>query len=301
MGCVVNLNKPPNIASRRAVSEVRKILKAKKAGHAGTLDPLAEGILLVCIDEATKISRFLSGLDKEYLATVRLGQATDTFDSEGSILSENDVSGITFADVESVIVKFDGDVMQVPPMFSAVKIKGKPLYKLARKGHVVERQPRKVHISGIDIIEFNNPILKLRIECSKGTYIRSIANDIGYLLGVGAHLSGLKRIRVGNFRIEDSVNMIPDDIKNNLIPMDSALSTMREMTLADEAASKLRNGVPVQCSGVTILNFEALDEREKSGLFRLKNKAGELFAIGKIIDGVVKTERVFIAKPKESF
>jgi tRNA pseudouridine55 synthase len=301
MGCVVNLNKPLNISSRKAVSEVRKILKSKKAGHAGTLDPLAEGVLLVCIDEATKISGFLSGLDKEYLATIRLGQATDTFDSEGNILSENDASGITFADVESVITKFDGDVMQVPPMFSAIKVKGKPLYKLARKGHVVERQPRKVHIAGIDIIDFTSPVLKVRIACSKGTYIRSIANDIGHLLGVGAHLGGLKRIRVGRFRIDDSVNMIPDDIKNNLMSMDSALSTMREVTLTDDAALKLRNGVPVQCSGVSILNFEALCDSEKSGLFRLKNKAGELFAIGKIRDGVVKTERVFLAKPKETF
>ncbi|MEE9524468.1 MAG: tRNA pseudouridine(55) synthase TruB, partial [Thermodesulfovibrionales bacterium] len=234
MGFVVNLNKPSNITSRRAVSEVKNVLKAKKAGHAGTLDPLAEGVLLVCIDEATKISRFLSGLDKEYLATIRLGQVTDTFDSEGNILTETDPSGVTIADVEAVITKFVGDVMQVPPMFSAVKINGKPLYKLARKGHIVERQPRKIRITRMDIIEFNSPLLRLRIECSKGTYIRSIANDIGDLLGVGAHLNRLVRTRVGSFNIEDSVNLVPDEIRNSPVAMDRALSSMMEITLSNE-------------------------------------------------------------------
>ncbi len=301
MGCVVNLNKPSNITSRKAVSEVRKILKAKKAGHAGTLDPLAEGVLLVCIDKATKISRFLSGLDKEYLATIRLGQVTDTFDSEGNILTENDASGVTIADVKAVITKFVGDVMQVPPMFSAVKINGKTLYKLARKGHIMERQPRKVKITRMDIIEFNSPILRLHIECSKGTYVRSIANDIGDLLGVGAHLNRLVRTRVGSFKIEDSVEIMPDDIRNNLVEMDDALSSMREIMLTDDAALKLKNGVPVQYSDMNVLNFESLLKGENSGFFRLKNRSGELFAIGKILDGEVRTKRVFLTKPKGTF
>jgi tRNA pseudouridine55 synthase len=301
MGCVVNLNKPPNITSRKAVSEVREILKAKKAGHAGTLDPLAEGVLLVCIDEATKISRFLSGLDKEYLATIRLGQVTDTFDSEGNILTENDASGVTIADVETVIAQFVGDVMQVPPMFSAVKINGKPLYKLARKGHTVERQPRKVQINRMDIIEFNSPVLRLHIECSKGTYVRSIANDIGDLLGVGAHLNKLVRTRVGSFKIEDSVEIMPDDIRNNLVAMDDALSSMKEITLTDDASLKLKNGVPVHFSDMNVLNFDSLSVGENFGFFRLKNQSGELFAIGKILDGDVRTKRVLLTKPKGTF
>ncbi len=153
----------------------------------------------------------------------------------------------------------------------------------------------------MDIIEFNSPLLRLRIECSKGTYIRSIANDIGDLLGVGAHLNRLVRTRVGSFNIEDSVNLVPDEIRNSPVAMDRALSSMMEITLSNEASLKLKNGVPVHFSNMNVLNFESLSKGENSGFFMLKNQSGELFAVGKIKDGEVRAKRVFLTKPKGTF
>jgi tRNA pseudouridine55 synthase len=301
MGFVVNLNKPYQITSHRAVSKVKKILKAKKAGHAGTLDPIAEGVLLICIDEATKIARFLTGLEKEYIATIRLGQKTDTYDSEGKVIESHDPSAVGISEVEAVVVQFTGLIEQVPPMYSAVKSQGTPLYKLARKGKVIERKPRTVNIIGLEILEFRNPMLKVKVICSKGTYIRSLAHDIGDQLGVGAHLDRLVRTRVGDFTIEDSVSMEPEEIMNGLIAMDASLGEMKEMRLKDESAVKIRNGVPILFADENILNFESIIVCDETEYFRIKDESGELFAIGKVRDSYVRTERVFLTKPKEVF
>ncbi|HDZ88569.1 MAG TPA: tRNA pseudouridine(55) synthase TruB [Nitrospirae bacterium] len=301
MDFVVNLNKPSNISSHRAANEVRKILGAKKAGHAGTLDPLAEGVLLVCINEATKISRFLSGLDKEYKAVICLGQKTDTYDSEGKILRTGDISGVGLPDIEDVVRGFIGEINQIPPMFSAIKSSGKPLYKLARRGIVIERRPRKVRISDIEILDFRKPLLVLGIRCSKGTYIRSLADDIGESLGTGAHMCGLVRTRVGKFDLKDSVSIDRELIRCNGIPMDKALAGMEEIVLDDRTSSRLRNGQVVYFSSLNVLNFKSIANIDKSGFFRLKDGSGELFAIGTISDGWIKIARNLLTKPKAIF
>ncbi len=300
MSHVLNLNKPLNISSHGAVSSVKKKLSVKKAGHAGTLDPLAEGVLLVCIDEATKISRFLAGMEKEYEASITLGQATDTFDSEGKVTGTSSIADVREEDVRRVIEKFTGIIWQVPPMYSAVKVNGQKLYKLARKGSTVEREGRKVNIKEIEMTSYEPPIVSIRVICSKGTYIRTLADDIGKELGVGAYLSGLTRTRVGNFSIEDAVGL-DEDMQKGLVSMDSALSYMPEIRMRSEAAVKLQNGVRVEYSINNVSNFRTVDEMHKMAIYRLKNDDGRLFAIARIEEGVIRTERVFSTKPKEVF
>lgn len=301
MGFVVNLNKPAKITSHQAVQSVKHLLKGRKAGHAGTLDPDAEGVLLVCINEGTKVSRFLSDLDKEYVGVIKLGEKTDTFDAEGKILETKDASVIRRKDMGKMLKRFIGNIEQVPPMYSAVKHKGTPLYKFARKGRIVEVPPRIVSIFDIRMINFENPFLTLRIHCSKGTYIRSLANDIGDILGTGAHLLKLVRTRVGNFTIKESVALVYEEVKKGLIPLDSALSNLKEIVLKIDAAKKSRNGESVIFSEKNIANFGHLSSIEKSSFFRLKDFHGTLFAIGKIVDDAVKVERMLLIKPKEIF
>ena len=200
MHAVVNLDKPAGLTSRTAMVLAQRALGAKRAGHAGTLDPLATGVLLVCLDEATKISGYLLDLEKEYTATLKLGERTDTLDAEGTVVERVEDFSVTESQVEKVLEKFRGGIEQVPPMYSALKRSGTPLYKLARKGITVERPPRKVRISELELTGFAPPLLELRITCSKGTYIRTLADDIGADLGMGAHVTALRRLRIGHFR-----------------------------------------------------------------------------------------------------
>src|SRR5208283_2468301 len=182
MDLVVQFNKSGNMTSHDAVSAVKKLFKVRKAGHAGTLDPLATGVLLVCLNEATKITGYLSDLGKEYIVTAKLGEATDTYDTEGVITRRIAVPDITRADIETTLQRFTGDIEQTPPMYSAIKVDGRPLYELARKGIEIERRPRVVTIHSVDLIEVSLPYIKLRVVCSKGTYIRSLCNDVGNAL-----------------------------------------------------------------------------------------------------------------------
>ncbi|MBM4141723.1 MAG: tRNA pseudouridine(55) synthase TruB, partial [Nitrospira sp.] len=198
MNVVINLNKPKEISSQQAVIKVKKIFAARKAGHAGTLDPIATGVLIVCLNEATKITRFLSDLNKEYIVRLKLGERTDTLDVTGRIIEKKDCLSLNVADISPVLSNFTGQIKQIPPMYSAVKIGGQQLYKLARKGMNVERPERMITIYGIDLINFEQPYLDLNISCSKGTYIRTLCDDIGNDLGVGAHMVSLERTRVGS-------------------------------------------------------------------------------------------------------
>jgi len=303
MGCVVNLNKPSRITSHQAVSRVKKTLGARKAGHAGTLDPLATGVLIICLDEATKVSRFLADQDKEYIATIRLGAETDTYDAEGRVTCTSDPGGITQADIGRALEGFRGEIEQIPPVYSAIKSGGEPLYRLARRGKRIEVCPRKVFISDIELLSFRLPLVSLRIECSKGTYIRSLAHDLGRSLGVGAHLAALVRTRVGRFSLSDAVELDETDkVKKGVIPMDEALTHMPEILLRDRASAMVRHGVPVELLPVYIRNLETLDQGgAHASFFRLKNEAGELLAIGQIKGGRVRVVRNFLTKPKEVF
>lgn len=287
MNVVINLNKPKGISSQQAVTRVKRITGAKKAGHAGTLDPMATGILLVCTGEATKITRFLSDLDKEYLAVMKLGEKTDTYDSEGTVIERSADFSFKREDIEKVLAGFRGTIEQTPPMFSALKVGGRPLYALARRGIMIERAGREITIHGIEISEFSLPFVEMKISCSKGTYVRSLCNDIGEALGVGAHITGLQRTRTGGFRIEDSMTL--DEIEkspatgNAFVSIDEALGHLREMSLDERDFSRAKNGLSVKhhAPGLTQESF-----------VRLKDPSGRLFALGRVLESTVKIERV---------
>lgn len=291
MNIVVNLYKVSGITSHDAVTAVKKLFKVRKAGHTGTLDPIATGVMLICLNEATKITGLLSELDKEYIMTAKLGESTDTFDSEGKVTKRLDIgdlsSKIERRDIESVIQNFIGEIEQMPPMYSAIKFSGQPLYKLARRGIEVERKPRIVTIKEIEIKEYAPPFLKLRVACSKGTYIRSLCNDIGNALGVGAYITGLIRTRIGDFSIRDSANIeeLPHKI-SALYPIDEALRHMPEIILAGNDIKRAKNGNPI------IPPYPPIVKDGKNGFIRLKDSEGRLFGIGKISKDVIKIERL---------
>jgi len=290
MDLVVQFNKSGNMSSHDAVSAVKKLFKVRKAGHAGTLDPLATGVLLVCLNEATKITGYLSDLDKEYIVTAKLGESTDTYDTEGIIIRKSEYAlAVTRSEVEKTLSGFTGAIEQTPPMFSALKINGKPLYELARKGIEVDRKPRVVMVRSIDIMEFKLPFLRLRVSCSKGTYIRSLCNDIGDALGVGAHVTELARTRIGDFTLENAAEI--DELPRKteaLHTIDVALKHLPEIHVNRDEYLRARNGNPI---GLT-LDIER--KGGQSGSFvRMKNPEGKIFGIGKAAANSIKIERLF--------
>jgi tRNA pseudouridine55 synthase len=197
---ILLLNKPSGISSNQALQKAKKILKVSKAGHFGTLDPLAEGLLIIGINSGTKLSKFLLNDEKEYEATIRLGISTDTDGSEGRVITSNNTE-ISIETLLEILDQFRGEQTQIPPKYSAIKIQGRKLYDYARKGEEIDIQPRKVTIHFLEILEFEYPILQIKLKVSKGTYIRSIARDLGQKLGVGAHLTKLVRTGQGDFSL----------------------------------------------------------------------------------------------------
>jgi tRNA pseudouridine55 synthase len=301
MNIVINLNKPENISSQQAVLQVKKLLAARKAGHAGTLDPIATGVLIVCLNEATKITRFLSDLDKEYLVRLKLGERTDTYDSTGRILEKKDYQAIKEEDIRYVLNNFTGHIDQTPPMFSAIKVGGKPLYKLARKGINIERPVRSIHISEITLLSFTPPYIDLKVTCSKGTYIRTLCEDIGKTLGVGAHMVALQRTEIGNFRIEDSISI--EELKHKesaFFSVDFALSHLGEIILDEDSYRKARSGIPIIFAKDNRFSSQA-EQKDEEGLqyqlrineyVRLKAPDKRLFGIGRIESERIKIERL---------
>lgn len=288
MNTIINLNKPKGISSQEAVNLAKRMLGVRKAGHAGTLDPIATGILLVCTGEATKVTRFLSDLDKEYVAVVKLGEKTDTLDAEGEPIEKIEGFWLGQEDVERVVAKFTGTIEQTPPMYSAVKVGGRPLYKLARKGITVERAKRRVTVYGVEITGFGLPFVEMRISCSKGTYIRSLCSDIGDALGVGAHLFELTRTRIGDFRLEDSVELddfggIARDLSHKSGSISEALSHLNELGLSEAEFVRARKGLPI--------SFQESDFSPGS-FIRLNDPSGNLFAIGRAACTEIKIERI---------
>ncbi len=286
MNIIVNFNKEKGITSHDAVQSVKKFFKVKKAGHAGTLDPIATGVILICLNEATKITGFLADLDKEYIMTAKLGESTDTYDSEGRIIKKVDISNISLGieDIKKIIRGFIGPIEQVPPMFSAIKASGKPLYELARKGIEIERKPRIITINSIDIINLEMPFLSLKVSCSKGTYIRSLCNDIGNALGIGAHIVELTRTRIGDFSIENSskISELPNKT-SALHTIDSALRHLPEVRLKGDNLKRARNGNP----------FKLAEGDYQGHYIRLKDPDGRLLGIGKVTNGSVIIKRLF--------
>ena len=206
-GRILNVDKPMGLTSFGVVRKVRSWIGCRKVGHAGTLDPMATGVLLICTGRSTKQVDTLMGLDKVYEGTITLGRTTDTDDAEGIVVAEHEVPDFSEDVLRSTLQSFQGDILQIPPMFSALKKDGKRLYKLARKGITVERAPRRVHVKEIAVLDWDRPNLRIRVHCSKGTYIRSLARDIGATLKTGGTLTALRRMRVGSYRVEDAFSL----------------------------------------------------------------------------------------------
>ncbi|MGV0951111.1 MAG: tRNA pseudouridine(55) synthase TruB [Azonexus sp.] len=247
---VLLLDKPLGLTSNNALQKVRRLFSAAKGGHTGTLDPLATGLLPLCFGEATKFSADLLDADKTYEAVIRLGVTTDSGDAEGAVIATAAVD-VSESDVSRVLPQFTGDLQQIPPMHSALKRNGRPLYELARQGIEVEREPRAVTIHAIDCLSFSGDLLTLRVSCSKGTYIRVLAADIGQALGCGAHLAALRRTAVGALDLARAVTLAELEALDEagragrLQPVDTLLQSLPVLSIEGEAAERFRHGNPV--------------------------------------------------------
>lgn len=204
---VLLIDKPSGLTSHDVVDKVRRKLKMKRIGHAGTLDPMATGLLILLVGKATKLSQYLMSLGKTYEGTITLGETTNTFDGEGEVMTRRPIPILSRKDVETVVGSYIGDQYQKPPMFSAVKINGQPLYKLARQGKEVEREPRFIRISRFDVTRFEGAEIDFSLDCTKGTYVRSLANDIGEKIGCGGYLSNLRRTASDKFHLCDAMTL----------------------------------------------------------------------------------------------
>ena len=268
------IDKPKGVTSANCVYKLRKILRVKKIGHCGTLDPLATGLLPVCIGEATKFSSFMSDLDKTYEVDISFGLETDTGDIEGEIISEA-INNFNEIDLRRVLKSFEGPLTQTPPMYSALKDKGKPLYWWARKGVFLFRKQRNITIHKIELIEFRNNIAKLKVSCTKGTYIRSLTESIGRALLTKAMVVSLRRLSVGDIKTEDMVlmpNEESNDIAGSILPSDFLLKHLSMAVLNKEDVKKVRNGQSIYYNA----------QLKKKGLVRIYTDKSLFMGIGEL-------------------
>ena len=281
------LDKPPGFTSNASLQKVKKIYSVAKAGHTGSLDPLATGVLPLCFGQATKFSQFLLEANKRYLATIVLGTTTETGDADGRVLVQTEVPQIN--DLNFILEQFRGEITQTPSMYSALKLGGQPLYKLARAGIEVERKPRKVRIFKLELVKHIDEEVVLDICCSKGTYIRSLAEDIGSVIGCGAHVSGLRRIRSGPYTIDqtittDRLERLRDDgydaLDKLLLPISSALEQWPVVELEAITASYFRQGQPVQVAKSPLKGWVRVynEAREEDGFIGV----GEILEDGRV-------------------
>ena len=294
---ILILDKPIGLSSNRALQNVKHLYTAAKAGHTGSLDPLATGVLPLCFGEATKFSQYLLDADKAYESTFVLGTITDSGDAEGKVLEERDTSGITQADVVAALKAFEGEIQQVPSMFSAIKQNGQPLYKLARQGLEVERKSRSVVIKTLQMRAFRpgaKPEVDIFLECTKGTYVRSLAEDLGNSLGCGAFVSALRRTRAGSFEIGDSITLSAlESLKTNgeieqmdqlLLPADAALGALPLVRLSESGGFYMRQGQPVMVPNAPC-----------DGIVRVALETGEFLGVAEILDdGRVAPRRLIV-------
>jgi tRNA pseudouridine55 synthase len=252
MDGILNINKPRGKTSFQIVAKVKGLCREKQAGHAGTLDPQATGVLPICLGQATRVIEYLFNTTKTYRAEVEFGITTDTYDATGKVIRVADAAGISREMVEAVLVKFRGAIQQIPPMYSAVKHKGKPLYKLARSGIEVERRSRPAYIYSLEISGWEPPVVTLDIVCSKGTYVRSLAYDMGEALGCGANMKDLVRQKVGPFTIEEALTLsqLEEAFQQGygekyLYPLDFALLSINAIVVNEERRCSLIHGAPI--------------------------------------------------------
>ncbi|MBW8898433.1 MAG: tRNA pseudouridine(55) synthase TruB [Massilia sp.] len=291
---VLLIDKPVGLSSNDALTKVKRIVNAKKAGHTGTLDPFATGLLPLCFGEATKFSQDLLEADKTYDAVVHLGITTTTGDTEGEAVATRPVD-VTMEQIETALTRFRGPIMQVPPMYSALKRDGKALYEYAREGIVLEREARPVTIHKLEMLAYEAPMLTIRVTCSKGTYVRVLGEDIGAELGCGAHLNALRRIQVGNLTVDGMVTLEQLQAHDNplslLAPVDALLSSFPRVELTAELAARFLNGQRLA------LNREPVTLPEAQGRVRVYHD-DKLLGTAILQDyGVLAPERL-IARPQ---
>ncbi len=287
------LDKPAGMSSNEALQQVKRLFNAQKAGHTGSLDPLATGMLPICLGEATKISGFLLDADKRYRMTCKLGIKTATGDAEGEILQQRPVPRLDPDQLESALVGFRGEIQQIPPMYSALKHQGERLYKLARQGQEVERAPRTVMIHELTVLRQGDDEIDLEVACSKGTYVRALAEDLGEALGCGAHVSALRRLAVGPYRDPEAMITLEElrhlgedgyaALDHRLLAVESALYDWPQLRLSADSAFYLRQGQAV-----------LVPKAPTSGLVRLYDQHEQFLGVGEIQDdGKVAPRRLF--------
>lgn len=290
---VVVVDKPVGPTSFAIVRDARRQTGARKVGHGGTLDPLATGVLPICFGEATKLAQFLLDADKEYQATIRFGVETDTYDAEGSVVATADVGHLSEERVRQGLAGFVGEQQQIPPMYSALKRDGRPLHEYARAGEVVERAPRAIRIMTLDLLSFSAPEATIFMRCSKGTYVRSLAHDLGRTLGTGAHLTALRRTRSGPFTLAQAI--APAALGGAtlpVVPLAEALSHLPAMVVSDVAARAVSEGRRVAWAD---LAREPAPIPAEGTRVRLLTETGELLAVAPAgaPTELVRTLRVF--------
>jgi len=300
---VLIVDKPTGMSSGYACRKVSRHFGLKKAGHLGTLDPLATGVLPLCINDGTRLAQYLMHVDKEYVATMRLGSTTDTQDSQGQVLSKSDLLPDSEEKIHQACAGFQGEQMQLPPMYSALKRNGRPLYELARRGETVERKQRSITVSALEILSIDMPDVTVRVCCSSGTYVRTLCHDIGQVLGCGAHMTALRRMRCGHFEIDAALpvetalkleaDMIPQQA---FVAMRDTLKDMPEIMLSIELERKVCNGVALSGQDIPSLCREAFPS---GALIKLVAQDGRLISIGSSVasdsnEAMLRPVRVFV-------
>ncbi len=283
MNGIVIIDKPAGWTSQDVVSKLRGILKTRRIGHGGTLDPMATGVLPVFVGRATRGVEFFEHAEKTYEATIRLGLTTDTEDTSGTVLEEKEVS-VSEEDFLGVLPKFRGKIQQIPPMYSALKVNGQKLYDLARKGREVERQPREIEIFKLECLEFNGAEARLLVHCSKGTYIRTLCKDIGEALGCGGCMAALRRVTAGEYTIGDAVTLdeliAAENPENYLRPVDSMFRNYPAVTLTPNQEKRCRNG-------------NAFSVTHPDGTYRAYGQNGDFLMLAKVENGIMSTIKSF--------
>jgi len=281
---IIIIDKPVDWTSQDVAAKLRGVFHEKRIGHGGTLDPMATGVLPVFVGRATRAVEFFEHAEKEYVAGLRLGMETNTQDTTGEIVAEKPVS-VTRQQLERVLESFLGPQQQVPPMYSAVKIGGKKLYELARQGKTVERNPRNIEISELELLDGTGADWTIRVRCSKGTYIRTLCHDIGQALGCGGCMSSLRRTAAGAYRIEQAVALsdliVMEDPESCLLPVDSVFAHLPAHTIHENQCRAVYNGAAVKAAALT------------DGLYRVYAPDGEFLMVGRAKEGVLRTEKSF--------
>ncbi|MBD3307042.1 tRNA pseudouridine(55) synthase TruB [candidate division KSB3 bacterium] len=284
MNGILLIDKPAGMTSHDVVAAVRKLGRIKKVGHAGTLDPFATGLLMLCLGKATKISQYLVGHDKTYVGVMKLGETTDTQDRTGEVIARQPTAAVSPEALTHALKQFEGPQSQLPPMFSAKKVGGRRLYDLARTGKTVEREPQAVTIYALDLLDVDWPFVRFRVACSKGTYIRTLAHDIGQVLGCGAHLTALQRTAIGPFALSDAMSLDQfaraveqGEEEQCLIPLDTALACFPAISLPDQAATRLAHGTRVLLPAQVVEQVQQGEETAQ--MMRVYRASGTFIAL----------------------